>query len=38
MFQAKSGSMYEMASLNGFVPDYRTILLDWLRGRFDLPQ
>jgi pimeloyl-ACP methyl ester carboxylesterase len=38
MFEAKSGSIYEIAALNGFVPEYRATLLDWLRKRFDLPQ
>jgi len=38
MWEAKSGSMFEIASLNGFVPDYRRILLDWLSRRFRLSQ
>jgi hypothetical protein len=33
MWEAKSGSMFEIASLDGFVPDYRRILLDWLSRR-----
>ncbi len=38
MFEAKTGSMFEIPSLDRFVPDYRRILLDWLRQRFGLPQ
>ncbi len=30
--------MFEIPSLDGFVPDYRRILLDWLNGRFGLPR
>ena len=36
MFEANSGSMFEIPSLDRFVPDYRKILLDWLRPRFGL--
>lgn len=38
MFEAKTGSMFEIPSLDGFVPAYRRILLDWLRQRFGLPE
>jgi uncharacterized protein len=38
MFEAKTGSMFEIPGLDGFVPEYRRILLDWLRGRFGLSQ
>ena len=34
MFEAQTGSMFEIASLDRFVPEYRTILVDWLRQRF----
>ena len=37
MFEARTGSMFEIPSLDRFVPDYRRILLDWLRQRFGLP-
>jgi hypothetical protein len=36
MFGAKTGSAAEIPSLDGFVPEYRGILLEWLRARFDL--
>lgn len=36
MFEASSGSMFEIPSLDRFVPEYRMILLDWLRGRFGI--
>lgn len=36
MLQASSGSMFEIPSLDRFVPEYRMILLDWLRGRFGI--
>lgn len=37
MFEAKTGSMFEIPGLDGFVPGYRGILLDWLRKQFRLP-
>jgi pimeloyl-ACP methyl ester carboxylesterase len=37
MFEAKSGSLFEIPGLDRFAPGYRRILLDWLRDRFSLP-
>jgi hypothetical protein len=34
MFDAATGSMFELAKRDGFVPEYRPIVLDWLRHRF----
>ena len=36
MWEAKTGSMYEIPGLDRFVPEYRKILLDWLRPRLRL--
>jgi uncharacterized protein len=33
MLDAKAGNNAEMPSLNGFVPTYSTIVIDWLRKR-----
>jgi len=38
MFEADTGSMYEIPGLDRFVPEYRMILLDWLRERFKIRQ
>ena len=38
MFEAKTGSMFEIPNLDGFVPGYRRILLDWLSEQFGLPE
>jgi len=36
MFAAKTGSLFEIAELDGFVPNYRPTLLSWVRERFRL--
>jgi pimeloyl-ACP methyl ester carboxylesterase/protein-tyrosine-phosphatase len=36
MFDAATGSMFELAKRDGFVPEYRPTVLNWLRDRFGL--
>jgi hypothetical protein len=36
MFEAGSGSMFEIPALDRFAPDYRPILIEWLRDRLGL--
>lgn len=36
MFDAITGSMYEIERLQRFVPEYRAVLVRWLERRFDL--
>jgi protein-tyrosine-phosphatase len=38
MFDAATGSMFELAQRDGFVPEYRPILREWLSDRFGLPE
>lgn len=33
MFEAKTGSMFEIPALDGFAPGYRSTVLEWFEGR-----
>ena len=38
MFEAKTGSLFELPSLDRFAPEYRPLLIDWLRDRLAVGQ
>ena len=38
MFDAASGSMFELPQRDGFVPEFRPAVLNWLRDRFGIEQ